>query len=130
MSGNPFKRGTRHVLVVEDDLSVARAVALVLSGPDCKVCVVASVGEALDAMARQTREFDVVVTDNKMPFLSGVDLVRRLRGDRFGGRIIVLSAYVSAPEAAEYRELGVDVMMAKPFLVADLRRAVGLDPIC
>ncbi|MGZ4983747.1 MAG: response regulator [Chthoniobacterales bacterium] len=114
------------VLAVEDDPSVARAVATVLRGPDCSIIVASSAEEALDAVAHHPRGFDVVITDNNMPVVSGGELVRRLRASNFHGRIVVLSAYVSPQQQAEYRENGVNVMLSKPFAISDLRRAVGL----
>lgn len=127
MALNPsLPRATLNILAVEDDPSVAQAVSLVLSGPTCTITTASSAEEAFAAIGRHSREFDVLITDNSMPEVSGGELVRRLRENNFTGKIVVLSAYISPEEAEEYRELGVDLMLPKPFGVSDLRRAVGL----
>lgn len=115
-----------NVLAVEDDPSVAEAVSFVLSGPTCNITRASSAAEALATISGRSEAFDVLITDNNMPGVSGGGLVRRLRENKFSGRIVVLSAYVSPEDAEEYRGLGVDAMLTKPFGVSDLRRAVGL----
>ena len=114
------------VLAVEDDPAVAQAIALVLMDARCSIMQAGNAEEAFDAIALHRCPFDVVITDNSMPGGCGRDLVRRLRQDSFQGKIVVLSAYVSAEDEAEYRDLGVDAMVQKPFAVAELREAVGL----
>lgn len=114
------------VLAVEDDPAVAKAVEMVLRGPDCNLILASSAREAFAAIASHPREFDVVLTDNNMPGVPGGEFVRRLYETNFTGRIVVLSGYVAPQQEAEYRKFGVSVMMPKPFGIAELRSAVGL----
>ena len=114
------------VLAVEDDPAVAYAIAAVLRGANCNITPAASVDEAVATIARHPRGFDVIITDNNMPGGSGRDLVRRLRTSDYRGKIVVLSACVSAEQEIEYRELGVTELVPKPFSLGELRRAVGL----
>ena len=117
---------TLDVLAVEDDPAVASAVAMVLRGPGCNLTLASNASEAFAAMERHPREFDVVLTDNNMPGLPGGEFVRRLYENNFAGRIVVLSGYVGPQQEAEYRKMGVSIMMPKPFGVTELRNAVGL----
>jgi CheY-like chemotaxis protein len=119
-------RPVLNVLAVEDDPSVAQTVSLVLRGTSCQVATAASAEEALDTINRSAARFDVLITDNHMPVVRGGELVRQLRAANFQGRIVVLSAFVSPEQEQEYRELGVNEILSKPFAIADLRRAVGL----
>ena len=114
------------VLAVEDDPAVAFAIVTVLRGAHCDITPAGSMEEALATIARQPRGFDVVITDNNMPGGNGRDLVRRLRGSGYSGKVVVLSACVSPEEENEYRELGVSEVVPKPFSLGELRRAVGL----
>jgi DNA-binding response OmpR family regulator len=50
--------------------------------------------------------------------------VKRLRDATFGGKIVVLSAHLSAENRAAYLALGVDMMIPKPFDVHELRAAI------
>ena len=68
--------------------------------------------------------FDVVITYNNMPGVSGVELVRQLRERSFAGKIIVLSAHLSSDVRAAYAEMDVDAMIEKPFCVHALRKTL------
>jgi DNA-binding response OmpR family regulator len=59
-----------------------------------------------------------------MPRVSGLEFVRRLRAKNFGGKIVVLSAYLTEENRRAYMELKVDKMLAKPFDVRELREAI------
>lgn len=76
---------------------------------------------ALARMAGDPNPFDVVITDNNMPGVSGLELVRQLRDQEFPGKIMVLSAHLSTEVRAGYEALGVDAMIEKPFSIAALR---------
>jgi DNA-binding NarL/FixJ family response regulator len=68
----------------------------------------------------------VVITDHRMPRASGLELMRRLRARNFGGKIVVLSAHLSAEVLHAYEELKVDMMMPKPSNFGELQQAFGV----
>src|SRR5262249_10161596 len=72
------------------------------------------------------RPFDVIISDHRMPRMSGLELVRRLRAKNFGGKILVLSGQLSDEDIAAYEELRVDMMMSKPFDFDELQRAMAV----
>ncbi len=119
-----MKHGLR-ILAVEDETAVAQLLALVLCGPDCKVTTAGNGREAL-AKIDAGCAFDIVITDHKMPRVTGLELVRELRARSFGGKIAVLSAHLTQSNVAAYEELGVDLMISKPFDVDELRHAVDV----
>ncbi len=57
--------------------------------------------------------------------MTGIELVRRLRDTSFRGKILVLSAHLSAENRAAYEALGVDGMIPKPFDLHQLRAVIG-----
>src|SRR5438270_107167 len=73
---------------------------------------------------RNSEPFDVVIIDHKMPKVSGIELVQRLRAANFGGKIIVLSAHLTDENRRAYAELNVDTLLTKPFDVHELREVV------
>lgn len=81
-------------------------------------------GQALASVRVEPDAFDLLITDHSMPGMSGVDLVRRLREASFRGKIMVLSAHLSAENRAAYEALAVDAMVSKPFDVHELRATV------
>lgn len=60
-----------------------------------------------------------------MPRLGGLELVRRLRGAGYQGKVIVLSAHLSQHSRTLYDSLGVEAMLPKPFDVDALRKTIG-----
>jgi DNA-binding response OmpR family regulator len=115
-----------NILAVEDETAVAELLALVLGGPNCKVATAANGEKALAKIATAARPFDLVITDHLMPRVSGVELVRELRARNFGGKVVVLSAHLAENNIKAYQELGVDMMISKPFDVDELRRTIDV----
>jgi CheY-like chemotaxis protein len=114
------------VLTVEDEPAVAQMVAHVVGGPGAKITNACNGWMALMKIGAAAEPFDLIITDHQMPRMNGLDLVRRLRVDKFAGKIIVLSAYLTEENIKAYEELDVDMMLAKPFDVAELQLAVAL----
>ena len=114
------------ILVVEDEKAVAHMIAMVLGGPTAKVSNARSGWEALIKVGATARPFDVIITDHRMPGMTGLQLVRRLRAKNFGGKILVLSAYLSDEDIRAYEELSVDMMMSKPFDFEELQQAMAV----
>jgi DNA-binding response OmpR family regulator len=114
------------ILVVEDEKSIAHMIAMVLGGPTSKVTRAANGWEALMKIGATAQPFDVVITDHRMPRVTGLQLVRRLRAQNFGGKILVLSAHLSDEDIRAYEELSVDMMMSKPFDFDELQQAMAV----
>ena len=117
-----------NILIVDDEPSVAQSLIFVLngpSGPRCKLTSVADGEEALAKMDATACPFDLVMTDNNMPRINGLELVRELRARKFSGKILVLSAHLSEENTQAYQELSVDTLMPKPFDIGELRRTIS-----
>jgi CheY-like chemotaxis protein len=114
------------ILVVEDEKALAHMIAMVLGGPAAKVARAANGWEALIRIGATDRPFDVIVTDHRMPRMTGLELVRRLKKKSFGGKILVLSAHLADEEIRAYQELNVDMMMTKPFDFDELQQAMAV----
>lgn len=82
----------------------------------------------LDALARldgAAEGYDVIIVDQRMPNLTGVELVSAIRERGIGTKIIVVSAHISPEIRDAYQGMDVRVILSKPFDVAALRAAVG-----
>jgi CheY-like chemotaxis protein len=118
---DPFR-----ILVVEDEKAVAHMIAMVLGGPASRVARARTGWEALIKIGAAARPFDVVITDHRMPRMTGLQLVRRLRAQNFGGKILVVSGHLSDEDIRAYEELSVDMMMSKPFDFDELQQAMAV----
>ena len=114
------------ILVVEDEKAIAHMIAMVLGGPASKVVRARNGWEALIKVGATAQPFDVVITDHRMPRVGGLQLVRQLRSQNFGGKILVLSAHLSDEDIRAYEDLRVDMMMSKPFDFDELQEAMAV----
>jgi signal transduction histidine kinase/ActR/RegA family two-component response regulator len=121
-SGNPRKC---RVLLVEDEPLVARTTIAVLERAGHIVSHQPDGAEAWGHFMSRPHSFDLVLADVNMPRLNGVDLVRRLREARFGGRIVMMGGRVTEEERRALLALNVDRIVAKPFAAPDLLAAVN-----
>ncbi len=119
-------REALRILAVEDEKAVAQILAVVLGGPMAKVTRASDGWEALIKVGATPQPFDVIITDHRMPRMGGLDFVRSLRTRNFEGKILVLSAHLSDEDIRAYEELGVDMMMSKPFDFAEIQNAVAV----
>jgi CheY-like chemotaxis protein len=110
-----------NILIVEDEPSIVSAIRFSLAGPNRALSSAGNGAEALARIEKQDPPFDVILTDNNMPKLNGLELVRRLRQQNFAGKIVVVSAHLSPEMQETYKGLRVDGMLPKPFNVDDLR---------
>ena len=106
------------VLAVDDDVLVLTNTAAMLEDDGHRVKVAFSGREALDLMRRQ--RFDLLVTDQGMPGMTGAELIARVRQDHPGMAIVLATGYAELPP-----HTAVDVpRVSKPFLQEDLMRGV------
>lgn len=113
------------ILTVDDEASVTLSLKFVFPGPAYEVLCVASGDAALATLEANASPYDIIIVDQKMPNLSGVELVEAIRQRGIPGEIIVLSAHLSAEMREAYERLNVHTIFPKPFDVAQLRTAVA-----
>jgi two-component system, OmpR family, KDP operon response regulator KdpE len=113
------------VLVVDDDVALARALAINLRARGMDVATAATGRQALEALARVHP--DVVVLDLGLPDLDGIEVLQGIRGWN-PVPVVVLSARTTSDEKVEALDAGADDYVTKPFemneLLARLRAAV------
>jgi DNA-binding response OmpR family regulator len=112
------------ILAVDDEPSITESMRFIFRQPDYEVTGVNDSDDALTKLTEESDGYDIVITDQKMPFRSGIELVRELRKRNFTGKIMVLSAHLSPELREEYEQMDVHVMVDKPFNIHDLRRAL------
>ncbi|TMK70990.1 MAG: response regulator transcription factor [Actinobacteria bacterium] len=105
------------VLVVEDEESIADAVAYTLRGEGYDVDALADGTAALEAARSET--YDVLVLDILLPGLSGLEVCRRLRAES-DVPILMLTARTAEVDRVVGLEAGADDYIAKPFSMPEL----------
>lgn len=74
--------------------------------------------------ALQKSDFDLLITDNDMPNLTGIELVTKLRRNGVGLPVILASGSAGFFSGEEYRWLKFSACVQKPFLPEELVRTV------
>ncbi|NTV04700.1 sigma-54-dependent Fis family transcriptional regulator, partial [bacterium] len=101
------------ILLVEDErmTRVALAATLEREGHQVTACADGTAGLA----AIGAGEFDVVLTDLKLPGAGGLDLLREVQNRGGRSKVIIMTAYASTDTAVEALRLGAYDYVSKPF---------------
>lgn len=111
----------RRILIVDDDTSVLGVLSDVFDSVDIDVETCSDPELALERFGEGS--FDVVISDERMPKMSGSEMLRRLRSLSPRTPTILLTAYGSSRVLARaYERSGVFSYLAKPF---DNRALIG-----
>ena len=106
------------VLLVEDDLTAARGISLMLRSNGAIVDQTDTGEEALELVRHY--DYDVVVLDLMLPDMEGYEVVRRMRAARMSTPVLILSG-LSRPQAkVKGFGMGADDFITKPFDKAEL----------
>ena len=108
-----------HVLVVEDEPSIAEAVRFLLTRAGHQVTVLGDGAAAVAALA--ARPADLLVLDLMLPGLSGLEILRALRArpETTTMPVMMLTARGQDRDRAAAELAGADLFMAKPFSNAE-----------
>ncbi len=122
----PVPRG-RHeqILVVDDEEALLRLATQRLAELGYIPVGFRSGTEALAAFSAHPDRFDAVVTDERMPGLSGTELVRQIRALRHGIPILLVTGYKGADQVQRARAAGADAVLGKPLAARELARALA-----
>jgi two-component system, NtrC family, response regulator HydG len=114
--------GGESVLVVDDVPDTVEVLRRNLASAGYRVYTAPGVAEALTII--ETAPIDLVITDFKMPKISGLDLVRHIRENLKDTEVIMITGYPSVAGAVEAVKSGAEEYLAKPFTDAELFAAV------
>ena len=108
------------ILVVDDDSASVEAVIEVLEREGYDLFAASGGREALETLAVEA--IDVVITDEKMPDLSGIDLLKHIKDNHPYTQVIILTGYGSIDGAVEATRAGADGYLEKPIQINILRQ--------
>ncbi len=112
-----------HILVVDDEGAIRYSISKTLQRLGYQVHTAETGEEALEMMQRQ--EYDVVLTDIRMPGLTGVELLARIKEEAPDAVVILLTGYASLETAIESLRLGAHDYLVKPSSSQDIRNSVA-----
>jgi DNA-binding NtrC family response regulator len=110
------------ILVVDDDPVTVRLADAVLRG-DGHAVSTAATGEEAAALIESVR-FDLVLTDLRLPQLSGLELVERVKARAPDTALLVMTSFASVTSAVQAMRSGAADYIVKPFDPEDLKHRV------
>lgn len=113
---------TLRILVVDDQAIICELVAEYLKSDGHMAAVAESGQEALALFA--TTDFDLVITDQSMPDMNGVQLAAEIKQRMPQTPVILLTGFGDEMQSLAELPEGVDLVVGKPVSTADLRRAI------
>lgn len=112
-----------NLLLVEDDELIRDSLELFFANEGCRLEVSASAEEGLQMV--RVRDFDVVITDFRLPGMSGLDFLHLLQELQPAAQKILLTAYMNEEVLAEAFRLGVHEFVEKPIATEDIEEALA-----
>ena len=113
------------IIIVEDELLIRQSIRNVIenmSGPYA-LCGEASDGEMALAMMQDLMP-DILITDIRMPFLDGFDLIKNCKVMMPWLKVVIISGFGDFESAQKAIGLGVDQYLLKPVRQADLVKVI------
>jgi DNA-binding NtrC family response regulator len=110
------------ILIVDDAPATLELLERNLTPAGYRISMASNVDEALRVI--DSSPVDLVITDFKMPGLSGVDLARHVRENHNDMAVMIITAYPSVKGAVEAVKTGAEEYLAKPFTGEELLSAV------
>ena len=106
------------VLLVEDDITAARGITLMLKASGLVVDTTDTGEEALELVRHY--DYDIVVLDLMLPDMEGYEVVRRMRAARLETPVLILSGLSRPAAKVKGFGMGADDFISKPFDKAEL----------
>jgi DNA-binding NtrC family response regulator len=117
------------ILIVDDDPGQRSLLDSFLKGQGFETVVVSSGEQALEALSKH--EIDMMISDVRMPGISGLETLRRARQAHSILPVLLVTAYADIREAVDAMRDGAVNYLAKPIdldeLLASVRKAIGLE---
>jgi two-component system cell cycle sensor histidine kinase/response regulator CckA len=117
--------GKERVLFVDDEEILIGSMGPMLERLGYRVTTRSDALEALDLFLRHPDGFDLVITDQTMPRMTGIDLAREILRVRPGLPVILCTGFsenVTGEDAAS--ALGVRAVLMKPFTIQEMAEAI------
>src|SRR6266571_8505564 len=110
------------VLVVDDNTSLLRFLVSAFTANGCNVAQASAAEQAIELLSGEA--FDLVVSDIKMPGLSGLDLLRAVKGKQPGTPVVLITGVPSVNSAVFGLRHGAYDYLPKPFSVTDVQELI------
>jgi signal transduction histidine kinase/CheY-like chemotaxis protein len=117
-------RGSEHILLVDDEKSIADVTAGMLERLGYKVTMRISSYDALEAFRNLADRIDLLIADLNMPQMTGLQLYREIRKIRPDIKVIICTGFSEQLGSSTSKSIGIQGFLHKPVVMSDLARCV------
>jgi DNA-binding NtrC family response regulator len=110
----------KSILVIDDDAAMLRALNKVLSTEGAAVTVANRAGEAMEHLTDKLKQFDLIITDLRMPILGGRTILGAVAGAFPDVPVIIITAFGNPELKAECLHQGAAAFLEKPLDTAQI----------
>lgn len=114
-----------HVLIVDDEASILELLTNYLESRGYECTSTTSPFEALDMLKREPDKYALLLTDLRMPRLSGIEVVRQAKDIDPDISVVVVTALMEITNAIQAMRIGADDYVLKPFNLSEISLAIG-----
>jgi two-component system cell cycle sensor histidine kinase/response regulator CckA len=119
-----FPRGKESILLVEDEKEVILSLKRLLGNLGYRVTDMSSALEAAKMLFEQSRVFDLVVADQIMPDMTGLELAQELQRKRPAIPVILITGFSETVNPEKAEKAGIKEVMMKPFSPRSIAQAI------
>jgi len=112
-----------NILVMEDDLNVAKGLEMILNEAGYEVNL-AGTG-ALAMKAFNEKRYDLLVADLRLPDIDGMEVIKQVKSHKPDTEVVVITGYGTTATAVEAMKIGVHDFLPKPFTDDQIKSAIN-----
>ena len=116
--------GSERILLVDDEEAIVKMESLMLERLGYRVTCRTGSLEALEVFRADPYRFDLLITDMTMPDMTGIRLIKKIRGLRADIPVIICTGYSDLIDKEKSAELGIQGYLVKPVMKSDLTPTV------
>jgi len=117
--------GSEHIVLVDDEYSLADIYQRSLSGLGYRVTMFTSPAEALRFVEQHIEDIDLLLTDMTMPGMTGIDLALRALALKADLPVILCTGFSEAIDQDQAIQLGISAFLLKPLSTQQLAQSVN-----
>jgi DNA-binding NtrC family response regulator len=120
---DPTLNSKYNILIVDDEPLIRKSLFEILKMQGFRCQMAASAKEAIETIAKQ--KFNIVITDMKLPEMSGIALLKKIKQDHPDIEVIVITGYGSIETAVEAMKLKAFDYITKPIVDDEIKIILG-----
>jgi CheY-like chemotaxis protein len=116
--------GTERIMFVDDELGITTMASQMLTSLGYKVITCMRPGDALTIFRRDPSQFDLVITDQIMPGMTGIDLIHEIHTIRSNIPSLICTGFSRTVDDQELLQAGVQEVLMKPLILRQLAESI------